>query len=599
MTARAALIRIGFGFNGFDGILDDVRQRLPQLAAVAHHLQVARFRRIFEANVGMGDLVQEQGMARNVADRFAPENGLRHAREGREFIDDAAQVAHLAHDRAGEAAEGRLVARHFLGIAALEPFGGQLDRRQRVLDLMRDAARDIGPGGAALVGQLLGDVVEGQDVARGVARQLDRQRAQIAMGAHLDDARILVRRDEVSKFGRNIRQPPANRIIPLLHQDRRRRTVEQQHNALQIDGEHAGGHARKDRLDEGAAFVELAVGGDERAGLGLEPLGHAVEGGRQRADFVAAERTGDARGQVARGDAPRRRHQLVHRPHHPVGHGQSDIDRDPDQEQRSHEQRDVEAQLQRARLGGEQIIVGDHLLRPLDIGKGGRAGVASGVEIDFGVGIEQRHRLDLIRSRLDHDILAGREATHDIGRKHFGHGAIFGIHGGGGARDAVLPDLDNGGAVELSRHHLIDIALGEARARYLALAEIIAQIAGHGQRFVAHLAQILLIIAARQVACILEHAARAVREPELHAILEQQRCEDHHQQHRHAGDDREDRDEAHMQLPVAADGGGSGAALGHAPAEQHQQRDRRHEIRDQQQRHDRRRQQGVGLAASR
>ena len=52
-----------------------------------------------------------------------------------------------------------------LAVAPLQPLGGELDRGQRILDLVGDAAGDVGPGGAALVEQLLGDVVEGEDVA--------------------------------------------------------------------------------------------------------------------------------------------------------------------------------------------------------------------------------------------------------------------------------------------------------------------------------------------------------------------------------------------------------------------------------------------------
>ena len=54
-------------------------------------------------------------------------------------------------------------------IFALEPLGGKLDRRQRILDLMGDAARDIGPGGGALGADQIGDVVEGDDKAVGGA----------------------------------------------------------------------------------------------------------------------------------------------------------------------------------------------------------------------------------------------------------------------------------------------------------------------------------------------------------------------------------------------------------------------------------------------
>ena len=53
---------------------------------------------------------------------------------------------------------------HFAVFAA-QPLGRQLDRRQRVLDLVGDAARDIGPGRGALRQHQLGDVVDGDDIA--------------------------------------------------------------------------------------------------------------------------------------------------------------------------------------------------------------------------------------------------------------------------------------------------------------------------------------------------------------------------------------------------------------------------------------------------
>ena len=113
----------------------------------------------------MGDLVEEQGVAGDLGDRLLAEDRLGHAREGGEFVDHPAKVADLADDRPGQLLERRRVGRDLLAVAALEPLGGELDRGQRVLDLVGDAAGDVGPGGAALVEQLLGDVVEGEDVA--------------------------------------------------------------------------------------------------------------------------------------------------------------------------------------------------------------------------------------------------------------------------------------------------------------------------------------------------------------------------------------------------------------------------------------------------
>ncbi len=48
---------------------------------------------------------------------------------------------------------------------AADAFGRKLDRRQRILDFVGDAARDVAPGRGALRGDELGDVVERDDVA--------------------------------------------------------------------------------------------------------------------------------------------------------------------------------------------------------------------------------------------------------------------------------------------------------------------------------------------------------------------------------------------------------------------------------------------------
>ena len=58
-----------------------------------------------------------------------------------------------------------------LAVAALQPLGRKLDRGQRILDLVGDAARHVGPGRGALGGDQVGDVVERHDACPVVARR--------------------------------------------------------------------------------------------------------------------------------------------------------------------------------------------------------------------------------------------------------------------------------------------------------------------------------------------------------------------------------------------------------------------------------------------
>ena len=88
--------------------------------------------------------------------------------------------------------------------AALKPLGGKLDRGQRVLDLMRDPARDVRPCRAALIGQLVGDVVEGEDAAVLVANALDRERALAGPGDDQDVGLALLAAHEFVEVGRDL-----------------------------------------------------------------------------------------------------------------------------------------------------------------------------------------------------------------------------------------------------------------------------------------------------------------------------------------------------------------------------------------------------------
>ena len=159
-----ALLRRQRG-NGFGGVLHDVGEGLGDQACVeaADERLVRQFD--LEVDVRMGDLDQEHRLADRLGQVPDLERRLRHAREGRELVDHAADVADLADDRVGALVEDLAVVVDRLAELAPEPFGRKLDRRQRILDLVGDAPRHVRPGGASLGCDQVGDVVERDDVA--------------------------------------------------------------------------------------------------------------------------------------------------------------------------------------------------------------------------------------------------------------------------------------------------------------------------------------------------------------------------------------------------------------------------------------------------
>ena len=158
-----------------------------------------------EGDVVMRHFLQEQGLAHEIAGVFRAENGLGQPREGRKFVDHLPEVADLADDRRRQLLEQFRISLDLAAVAALETLGRELDRGERVLDLVRDAAGNVGPCGAALIEQLAGDVLEGDDMAIAVSRDLDRQREQIAAGGIVDNAAAFAARDELGQLGCDIR----------------------------------------------------------------------------------------------------------------------------------------------------------------------------------------------------------------------------------------------------------------------------------------------------------------------------------------------------------------------------------------------------------
>src|SRR3546814_7131618 len=98
---------------------------------------------------------------------------------------------------------------------------------------MCDTARDIRPGGTALVEQLLGNVVEGEHLPRGIARDLDRERPRLAFGGDLDHRLARVAFEQRIEFGRKHGERPADGIAATRIEQCYRRRSEEHTSELQ------------------------------------------------------------------------------------------------------------------------------------------------------------------------------------------------------------------------------------------------------------------------------------------------------------------------------------------------------------------------------
>ena len=133
------------GLDGFGRVLDDVGQRLrdqPPVELRPHRLFLDLG---FDIDLGMSDPHQEHGLPHGVGDVLAFDHRLRHPRKAREFIDHPPDIVDLPHNGFGALLEYGLVFGDDLAEFAANALGRKLDRRQRIFDFVRDAARDVAP----------------------------------------------------------------------------------------------------------------------------------------------------------------------------------------------------------------------------------------------------------------------------------------------------------------------------------------------------------------------------------------------------------------------------------------------------------------------
>jgi hypothetical protein len=193
---------------------------------------------------------------------------------------------------------------------AAQPLGGELDRRQRVLDLVGDAAGDVAPGGHALGDDEVGHVVEGDDVCpracrrragarrrapggrgRGRAAEPDLALAMPAGGsrARAGAARTRARRPRAGRrAGRVAARGRACRSAAALITSTRPSPSRPMTPA--VTPESTESNRRRRRSVSSLAAIELVA-------LGLHLRGHVVEGGAEHAisSWLSSTRTRTSR----------------------------------------------------------------------------------------------------------------------------------------------------------------------------------------------------------------------------------------------------------------------------------------------------------------
>ena len=193
--------------------------------------------------------------------------------------------------------EHRLVFHDYRTILAVEAFRGKLDRRQRILDLVGNAACDVGPGGRALRGDEFGNIIQRDDIAvMGIDRlfvgHTDRGRAFTATAG---DGNLSLHQPRTSGVRgsddfRKLRHHFLDRLAEgfgLAGLDQFfRRTVEDADVSLGVDANDAGAGAGQHGLGEYAAAVDEVAGAHDIIALGAQLLRHFVEGRAELRDIA-------------------------------------------------------------------------------------------------------------------------------------------------------------------------------------------------------------------------------------------------------------------------------------------------------------------------
>ena len=245
-----------------------------------------------EADLRMRDLVEEQGLAGDLGERLLGEGGLGHAREDRR----------IRRPCACRSPTWRTIVP-----VSRSKVAGSFSISLPYLRWSRSAASWIGVSGF-LISWAIRRATSDQAARRWSSNcsvmsskvstwppftlhRLHRQRPRLAARGELDDVLALLAGQLAVELGREIGELLADRALAAGLEQILGRAVDQPDDMVVVDRDHARRHPGQHRLGEGAPAVELGIGGDQGAGLLLEPAGHAVEGVAERRDLVPRRRS--------------------------------------------------------------------------------------------------------------------------------------------------------------------------------------------------------------------------------------------------------------------------------------------------------------------
>ena len=272
---------------------------------------------------------------------------------------------------------------------------------------MRDAARDIGPGGGALRGYELGDVVERHHiVALGRARLLARHsHRQVALLAVAVDRHLALNealhsgargRKHVGKLGHDIGQRAPECVGFGTSDQSFRGPIQNADAALGVDPDDAGARSGQHSFGETTAAIDQVTRAHDVVALGPQLLRHLVEGLAQLGEVALGAPGRHLNVEIAGRDNLSRADQAADGRHQVIGEVQSDPDRRQQHDERDHRVHQSECDLNADLACREIGILSDAGLRRPQLREHARIEQACNVQIEVVVAAQLDDGGDII-----------------------------------------------------------------------------------------------------------------------------------------------------------------------------------------------------------